>query len=183
MVEVTHKSALVVISPRSAWPTIQAIRAEHDHKVRRWMPRITLVYPFRPAAEFEQAVGRLGAVCAARDTFELRLARFDTFRYHRDSYTVWFKPEPEKPLIALRRALWAACWEEEAPRPTWGRFRPHLSVGKVLGLPAMVRLLEELRRSWQPVTFVVEGVSLIRREDPPDDVFQVAHQIPLGAVR
>jgi hypothetical protein len=27
------------------------------------------------------------------------LARFETFRYHRDSYALWLKPEPEKPLI------------------------------------------------------------------------------------
>ena len=183
MTQVTHKTALVVIPPESAWPPIQAIRAEHDRKVGRWMPHITLVYPFLPAREFERAAVRLGPACAALPPFELRLARFDTFRHHRDSYTLWLKPEPEEPLIALQRALWAACWEGEAPRPTWGRFRPHLSVGQVRGRPAMLRLLDALRRSWQPVTFAVEGVSLIRREDPPDDIFRVAHQVPLGEAR
>jgi 2'-5' RNA ligase len=183
MVEVTHKTALVVIPPQSAWPPIQAIRAEHDRKARRWMPHITLVYPFLPAGEFERAVGRLGPVCEALATFKLRLARFDTFRYHRDSYTIWLKPEPDKPLIALQRALWSACWEGEAPRPTWGRFRPHLSLGQARGRPAMLRLLDGLRCHWQPVTFEVECVSLIRREEPPDDVFQVAHRIPLGEER
>jgi hypothetical protein len=29
---------------------------------------------------------------------------------------------------------------------------------------------------------VVEDVSLIRREDSPDDVFRVAHRVPLGGV-
>jgi hypothetical protein len=83
----------------------------------------------------------------------------------------------------LQRALWAACWEAEPPRPTWHRFRPHLSIGQARGRPAMLRLLDGLRRSWQPVTFTVVDVSLIRREDPPDDVFRVANQIPLGGVR
>jgi 2'-5' RNA ligase len=180
MTQVTHKTALVVIPPGSAWPSIQAIRAEHDRKVGRWMPHITLVYPFLPAGEFERAAHRLAPACSALFPFELRLARFDTFRPHRESYTVWLKPEPEEPLIDLQRAVWAASWEEEAPRPTWGRFRPHLSVGQARGRPAMLRLLGGLRRHWKPVTFTVEGVSLIRREDPPDDTFRVAHRVPLG---
>jgi 2'-5' RNA ligase len=178
--ELTYKTALVVIPPQSALPSIQAIRAEHDRKARRWMPHITLVYPFLPAGEFERVVARLGPICGALPRFELRLAWFDTFRHHRDSYTLWLKPEPEEPLVALQGALWSACWEGEAPRPTWSRFRPHLSVGQARGRPAMLRLLDVLRRYWQPVTFLVEHVSLIRREDPPDDVFQVAHWIPLG---
>jgi 2'-5' RNA ligase len=182
MTEMTHKTALVVIPPESTWPPIQAIRAAHDRKAGRWMPHITLVYPFLPAAEFERAVGRLGPACAALRPFELRLARFDTFRHHRESYTLWLRPELEEPLIALQRALRAACWEAEPPRPIWSRFRPHLSIGQARGRPAMLRLLEQFRRSWQPVTFTVEAVSLIRREDPPDDVFRVVHRVPLGGV-
>ena len=61
MTQVTHKTALVVIPPESAWPPIQAIRAEHDRKVGRWMPHITLVYPFLPAGEFERAADGLPA--------------------------------------------------------------------------------------------------------------------------
>jgi 2'-5' RNA ligase len=182
MTELTHKTALVVIPPKPAWPPIQAIRAAHDRNVGRWMPHITLVYPFVPAGEFERTIGRLGPACAAHGPFELRLARLDTFRHHCDSYTVWLEPDPEEPLIALQRALRAACWEAEPPRPTSSRFRPHLSVGQARGRPAMLKLLEQFRRSWQPVTFTVEDVGLIRREDPPDDVFRVAHRVPLGGV-
>jgi 2'-5' RNA ligase len=82
----------------------------------------------------------------APEEAQVSLARFDTFRHHRDSYTVWLKPEPEETLIALQRAVWSACWEGEAPRPTRGRFRPHLSVGQARGRPAMIRLLDGLRR-------------------------------------
>jgi 2'-5' RNA ligase len=138
------------------------------------------VYPFLPTEEFERAAGRLGSACGALAPIELRLTKFDTFRHHRDSYTLWLKLEPDEPLIVLQRAVWSACWEGEAPRPTWGRFRPHLSVGHARGRPAMLRLLDGLRRSWQPVAFPVKSVSLISREDPPDDVFRVAHRIPLG---
>src|SRR4051794_8372969 len=75
MTQVTHRTALVVIPPGPAWPPIQAIRAEHDHKVGRWTPYITLVYPVLPAGEFERAAGRLAPACAALPPFEVRLAR------------------------------------------------------------------------------------------------------------
>ncbi len=48
MAGVTYTTGLVVIPPEAAWPPIQAIRAEHDRKLRRWMPHITLIYPFLP---------------------------------------------------------------------------------------------------------------------------------------
>ena len=180
MVPVSYKTGLVVIPPPSAWPPIQAIRAEHDRKIGRWMPHITLIYPFFPAEGLEAAAARLAPACAVLRPFALRLSAFDTFRHHRESYTVWLRPEPEEPLPELQAALWEAAWGRDAPRPPWRRFRPHLSVGQVRGRPALVRLLEELRRGWQPVDFGVERVSLIRREDPPDDVFRVVRELPLG---
>ena len=53
MAQVTHQTGLVIIPPPAAWPPIQALRAAHDRKLRRWMPHITPIYPFLPAGEFE----------------------------------------------------------------------------------------------------------------------------------
>jgi 2'-5' RNA ligase len=180
---VTYKTALVIIPPETVWPPIQAVRTEHDRKIARWMPHITLIYPFLPAEEFDRAAERLGPTCAGLRPLEVRLAAFDTFRHHRDNYTVWLRPEPAGPLVELHEALWAVAWEGQESRLPRRRFRPHLSVGQVRGREAMVRLLDQLRVAWQPVQFPVEQVSLIRREDPPEDVFRVAHQLPLGRRR
>ena len=65
MAQVTHQTGLVIIPPPMAWPPIQAIRAAHDRKLRRWMPHITPIYPFLPAGEFEAAATRLVPACAA----------------------------------------------------------------------------------------------------------------------
>lgn len=46
MAHLTHQTAVVVIPPEDVWPSIQAIRREHDRKIRRWMPHITLIEPF-----------------------------------------------------------------------------------------------------------------------------------------
>jgi hypothetical protein len=55
-----------------------------------------------------------------------------------------------------------------------------LSVGQVHGKDEMLRLVAELQAGWQPVRFVVTGISLIWRSEPPDDVFQVAATSSLG---
>src|SRR4051812_41200530 len=76
MMPVAHKTALVVIPLGSGWPPIQAIRAEHDPRVDRWMAHITLAYLVLPAGEFDRAADRLGPACEALRPLELRLATF-----------------------------------------------------------------------------------------------------------
>jgi hypothetical protein len=48
---VVDHDLLVIIPPEAVWEPIQAIRRRHDRKLRRWMPHITLLYPFRPRSE------------------------------------------------------------------------------------------------------------------------------------
>jgi hypothetical protein len=82
--------------------------------------------------------------------------------------------------LALHEALWGVAWAGPVWRQPWRRFRTHLSVGQVKGRPALLRRLDELRRGRQPVQFAGDRVSLIGRGDPPDDVFRVAREVPLG---
>ena len=49
----THQTPVVIIPPKEIWASIQSIRQQHDTNYRRWMPHITLIYPFRPKAEFD----------------------------------------------------------------------------------------------------------------------------------
>ena len=49
----THKTAAVIIPPRDVWGPIQQIRRQHDRKIRRWMPHITLIYPFCEPSHFQ----------------------------------------------------------------------------------------------------------------------------------
>ena len=65
MAQVTHETGLVTIPQPAAWPPIQAIRAEHDRKLRRRMSHITPIDPSLPAGEFEAAATRLVPACAA----------------------------------------------------------------------------------------------------------------------
>jgi hypothetical protein len=44
-------------------------------------------------------------------------------------------------------------------------------------------MLSTVRGDWTPLSFRADRVSLIARDDPPDDVFRVEQEIALGAVR
>jgi 2'-5' RNA ligase len=178
MAGLTHKTALVVIPPAESWPPIQAIRAKHDRKMRRWMPHITLVYPFLPREQLDTARRLLAGACGGIPAFEIQLAEFNTFRHRRDNCTVWFRPEPEEPLVKLQAALWQAT-QEAGGSGTSKPFQLHLSVGQVTGRAKMLALVDQLQAAWSPLRIRISSVAMIWRNEPPDDVFRVAVEIPL----
>ena len=178
----THKTALVLIPPAPLWPPIQAIRQEHDRHVRRWMPHITLIYPFRPREEFETLAESCARLCEALAPFEVALKAFRLFHHRQESYTLYLAPEPPETLIRLQGALGSAAPDCDDVTQHAGGFTPHLSVGQFRGRDAAGRLQGALQAAWRPVAFTAREVSLIWRDDPPEDVFQVAHRIELGSV-
>jgi 2'-5' RNA ligase len=179
----THQTAVVVIPPESCWEPVQAIRREHDRQVRRWMPHITLLYPFLPRSQFDRIESRLSSACATVEPFELRLREIRSFRHRRDSYTLWLAPEPAEPLVQLQAELQFAFPEcDDTARHAAG-FTPHLSVGQVRGRAAVTRLIRTLEERWSPISFAVDEVCLIWRDPPPEDVFRVDRVIRLGSGR
>ena len=176
----THKTAVVLIPPEEVWEPIQAIRREHDRQIRRWMPHMTLVYPFRPAAVFAELVPALADALHGIGPFAVRLAEFRTFAHRRNSFTVWLSPEPAAPVCELQEWIQGVVPDCDAVRRHAHGFTPHLSVGQVRSRPQLEELMASFAEGWEPVSFTVRSISLISRGDPPDDVFQVAHTITLG---
>jgi len=150
MAGLTRKTALVVIPPAESWPPIQAIREKYDRKNRRWMPHITLVYPFLPREQFDSVRRFLADACGEPPALESQLAEFSTFRHRRDNYTVWLRPEPEEPLVKLQAAL-CQSMQEAGGSGTSKPFQPHLSVGQVTGRAKMVALVAQLQAAWSPL--------------------------------
>jgi 2'-5' RNA ligase len=168
----TPHTAIVLIPPESLWESIQAIRRVHDLHVDRWMPHVTLVFPFVPAERFAQAEPDLDAACRTIPAFRMKLARFD---YFPGPKTAWLDPEPVESVRKLQSALQTRFPEFDDVTRFPGGFRPHLSVGQgPPGLPA------KLQASWRTLEFDVREVALIRR-DGPEDPFRVDRAIPLQA--
>ncbi len=179
----THKTAVVIIPPDGLWLPIQAIRREHDRHIRRWMPHITMIYPFRPQKEFDTLAEQFLEVCKRIEPFEIKLAEIRSFHHGRENHTLWLAPEPEKNLVELQTKLWEVVPDCDDVRKYKSGFTPHLSVGQVCGRTNMLRLQGTLQATWQPLTFVVQEVSLIWRGEPPDDIFRVGRRIRLQIFR
>lgn len=177
----THTTALVVIPPEELWAPVQAIRREHDRQVRRWMPHITLVYPFRPRATFDALAPDLLRACENIAPFRIRLQRIRYFHHGAGRYTVWLAPTPDAPLRGLRQAVARVVPDCDDLERLPGGYTPHLSVGQVRGRGPMKALRAQLQVQWQGMAFRVRAVSLVARSDPPDDVFRVERTIPFGA--
>jgi 2'-5' RNA ligase len=177
----THTTAVVLIPPPELWAPIQRIRQVHDRHVKRWMPHITLLYPFRPRQEFEGLAARFSAVCSGVERWRLELAAVRFFRHGREGYTLWLAPEPKAALVRLQALLESVVPEcDDVSRRQEG-FTPHLSIGQIRGERYMSRLKEALQAAWQPMAFTVSEISLIWRREPPDDVFRVGRSVRLGS--
>jgi 2'-5' RNA ligase len=180
MERLDHKTAAVIIPPEDVWDPIQAIRQKHDSKVGRWMPHITLIYPFLPRSCFGRAAKELASACRSVKPFEIQLARFDHFGRGKGYFTLWLAPEPAEPIKDLHAALCPIAYEYEGDVDhAIGHFKPHLSIGQAKGMGNMVKLMEELQVGWKPIRFQVDSVKLIWRNDPPDDVFRIDRELPL----
>lgn len=176
----THTTAVVIIPPQAVQAPIQRWRERYDRQVGRWMPHITLLYPFRPAEEFDGLRPEFERVCAGLPRFELCFERVRHFRQGPTRRTLWLDPVPHEPLCELVRRLLAIVPDCTDTGRFAGGFTPHLSLGQAEGAQAFQALRQSLGEQWQPLSFPVDRVALIHRNEPPDDIFRVAYECALG---
>ncbi|HIO49385.1 TPA: 2'-5' RNA ligase family protein [Candidatus Poribacteria bacterium] len=180
----TYQTAVVIIPPKEIWTSIQSIRRQHDANYRRWMPHITLIYPFRPRSEFEVVADQLAAICQTQSPFSVCLKPFGYFSHHRSRYTIWLDPKSPSgvsdkilcrpnPIVDLQTELWQTVPDCNDTRRFKNGFTPHLSVGQATGKSELDYLLCQFQQEWKPLTFSVSEVQLIWRNAPPNDIFQV----------
>jgi len=174
------RSELAMAMALCGCPTIQAIRRVHDRQVRRWMPHVTLIYPFLPRVALDAALPAAAEALAGIAPFKVFLSRLETFRHRGGTSTLWLAPEPKEALVGVQAALVARFPECDAVGRFAGGFTPHLSVGQARGEAALGALRRELE-GWTPLAFTARAVTVIVREAPPDDVFRTLAEVPLGA--
>jgi 2'-5' RNA ligase len=175
----THQSAAVLVPPPEVWKPIQAIRRVHDRQFRRWMPHVTLLYPFLPRDALAAALPAAEEALAELAPFEVVLSRFEAFHHRGGTSTLWLAPEPRAALVRVQAALVARFPECDAVGRFAGGFTPHLSVGQARGEEALLALRRELE-AFAPLAFTARRVTIIVRERPPDDVFRTFAEVPLG---
>lgn len=176
----THKTAVVVIPPDDIWAPIQALRKKYDRHFRRWMPHITLLYPFRPVSEFERVMPSLARACRLTEPFEVRLGRFGFFSHSRHSATIYLVPEPAAAIKALHQALLDKVPDCSDVASFAGGFRPHLSLGQTRDRD-MASFCSRWQATWSPLSFTLRQVHIIWRNSPPDDIFRIGPVLSLGS--
>lgn len=172
----THTTAVVLIPPETVQPPIQAIRRIHDRNFERWMPHITLLYPFAERRDFTDVIPALAETAQQGSPFSVELTRFDAFR-HRRSCTMFLVPEPEAEIVRLHSVLLQHLPDYDNTARFAGGFHPHLSVGQFQhrSLPTEQH---RLQTEWQPIRYETTNLSLIYRSPETDDRFVVAEQFP-----
>jgi RNA 2',3'-cyclic 3'-phosphodiesterase len=172
-----HTSAVVLIPPEDAWAPIQAIRQRHDSKICRWMPHITLLYPFLPVDQFERALDALTEICRSFQPLNVRLTHIDRFLHGRGRTTFWAAPQPKQAIVDLQQALFEAIPECRDQNKRSSGFNPHLTVGRGKGKTAQ-RTFDELTARWSEIAFEVDSIALIAREG--DGPFKIERILKFG---
>lgn len=174
----TPTAAVVWIPPESSWEPIQAIRRRYDRHVNRWMPHVTLLYPFRPREQFGEIEPLLREACAELPPFEADLREIRSFQHGPQSHTMWVAPEPEAAFRELQSALQAKVPDCDDVTRYESGFTPHLSLGQSHGPPELTRRLAEVRGSWAAQRLPVREIALLARIG--EAAFFVDRVIPLG---
>lgn len=171
-------SAVAIIPPQEIWPPIQEIRKIYDRQIKRWMPHITLLYPFRPEAEFDELKTRFSEVCRLFKNFEIKLEEFNYFSHKKSNYTIWLSPEPREKIIELQSALLEIVPDCNDVNLNESGFTPHLSVGQFRGnKKALLEIIYLLQQEWNPLIFHLDSINFISRENSRFSRFQNQKQI------
>jgi 2'-5' RNA ligase len=175
-----YNSAVVLIPPEEKWNTIQKVRRQYDRNYHRWMPHITLLYPFRSEPEFNLLESDFQKICQNLDSFEVQLNSFNYFNHGRQRYTIWLKPTPKKPIIDLQKLIQSLTPDCNDVSLFRGGYTPHLSLGQISGKVLLDEVLQILSANWRSLQFIVDKFFFIAREAKKNSVFQVKKAISLS---
>lgn len=168
-----YTSAVVIIPPENKWQAIQQIREKYDRNIKRWMPHITLLYPFVPKIKYSGIETQFSEKCKQFEPIELSLNKFKFFSHNYQSYTIWLDPEPSTPIINLQSEILKIVPNCDDVNKFKEGFRPHLSVGQIRGKKKLIRVIECLQTSWKSLEFVVNEIYFISREKIKTSKFKI----------
>ncbi|MFX1573633.1 MAG: 2'-5' RNA ligase family protein [Promethearchaeota archaeon] len=176
----SYNSAVVIIPPIEKWAPIQKIRKLYDRQINRWMPHITLLYPFTPENEYSKLERIFSEICEPIKQFKISLRKFDYFGHGRQRFTLWLDPEPIESIITLQAKILNIVPDCNDVNKFKKGFRPHLSVGQIMGKDKLNKLINKLQKNWEEITFSLNTIYFISREDNKASKFKISKQMKLN---
>ena len=168
-----YTSAVVIIPPQEKWSTIQEIRKKYDRQINRWMPHITLLYPFRSSDEYHAIEKKFITICKNIESFEITLKNFHYFNHGKQRYTLWLRPEPVELIEDLQSKILEIVPDCNDVNKYKNGFNPHLSVGQITGKNMLVDLREKLHKNWTTLKFHLNSIFFISREKGKTSKFEI----------
>ncbi|MFW9818210.1 MAG: 2'-5' RNA ligase family protein [Candidatus Thorarchaeota archaeon] len=174
-----YTSAVVIIPPEEKWPAIQDIREKYDRQINRWMPHITLMYPFRPENEYYILKKSFSDKCKSIESFEIHLKEFNYFNHGKQRYTLWLNPKPNDLITNLQSKIQRIVPDCNDVIKYKNGFKPHLSVGQIQGKNNLIEIMNHLQNNWNEIYFLVNEIFFISREKSKTSKFAIKKRIKL----
>ena len=174
-----YTSAVVIIPPEEKWAPIQEIRQRYDRQINRWMPHITLLYPFRPENEYTRLEKEFSEKCNHIRPFEISLKNFNYFSHGKERYTIWLDPEQNDLIVNLQAELLKIVPDCNDLNKFKKGFRPHLSFGQIIGKDKLNEVINGLQKNWNDIEFLLNQIYFISRIDNKTSKFEIIKQISL----
>jgi len=173
-----YNTAVVIIPPEDIWNPIQKIRKRYDRNIDRWMPHITMLYPFYPRSEFSSILKKFVKISGKVNSFKVQLEEIKYFQHKKENYTIWLKPEKSQEIIKLQKLLLSQAPNCDEVNKFKLGFTPHLSLGQIKGKANLNSVLKELEQIWNPIVFIVQDIAFIwRNNENPRDPFKIIEKI------
>lgn len=172
-------SAVVIVPPQKKWAPIQEIRKINDRQIDRWMPHITLLYPFRPESEYLNLERVYSEKCKHIKQFEISLRKFNFFTHGKERFTIWLDPEPNDSIITLQAKFLEIAPDCNDVNKFKTGYKPHLSLGQIKGKSKLDKVINKLQKNWKEVNFLLNKVHFISREQNKISKFEIIKSISL----
>ncbi len=172
-----HYTAIVIIPPKEIWGAIQDTRKKYDRRFHRWMPHITLLYPFRPQSEFSNLEILFSMICKKIELFDISFNKFNCFHHGKQKYTLYLDPEPETLIKNLQHKILKIFPDCNDVNSYKTGFIPHLSVGQIEGKDNVKFILKTLQNNWNSLKFKLNLIYFIAREKDKLSEFKIKKEI------
>ncbi|MFO8018046.1 MAG: 2'-5' RNA ligase family protein [Promethearchaeia archaeon] len=173
-----HRSALVLIPPKSKWDEIQDIRLKFDEDIYEWMPHIKLLYPFISLAQYPGAKRDIFDVCERFHPFEVSLTEVDFFLHKYQTISVWLKPEPTKKIKKLQELLLRTFPNCNDVNSFMTGYVPHLTVAKFKGTYKIREKIKKVQKLFDKISFIVDSIYAVEKGIEVGSVYVIEEEFP-----